>query len=194
MLFTLSLLVSDWGAEFIYLRMELQHESGIKELTNVRRLRPALYAGIVVLILVILPLSQTASLSPIVSSLYFASYGVVVLVIIIFGTYFGWKLSKIFKRIWKKTKVKKFKLFLGKVGDTHGQLLMLQLTKYIWGLDISLICAFVTLVTYSSTNPSGNKWLFLSLQTLLRLCEIGSNELNSIDRFRSNWFVLVVHK
>ena len=97
-------------------RIELQSHSGIRELTNVNKLRPVLFIIVALIVIVIFPLSVMEPLYPsIVPTVYNAAYGVILLILIGLYTFFGWKITKIFKRIYSKTKVPLFKDFLGKV-------------------------------------------------------------------------------
>ena len=97
--------------------IELQQQSGMNELSNVRKLRPILFVIISLSLVIVLPLSIWESISgdTLSTSIYFAGYIVLLLILMILCIRQGWKLTRVFKDIWNRTKVRMFKVFLAKV-------------------------------------------------------------------------------
>ena len=101
-----------------FCRIELQQESGIKELTSVRKLRPLLVTLIFVCGLVILPLAVWDNLTNTVISsvVYNLAFIITFIFFISVSTYNGWKLTKILGKNWRSTQATSaFKIFLQKV-------------------------------------------------------------------------------
>lgn len=99
-------------------RIELQQLSGIQELNNVTKLKPILFAEIGLSAGLLFPIGIADWIlgeNFITGLLYNAIAALMLLSIIVLSGIYGIKLMKIMRRIYKSTKINRFKVFFKKV-------------------------------------------------------------------------------
>jgi len=142
--------------------IELQQMSGIIELTSVTRLKPLLYACIIACVVVIFPVDILRAVyksTPQIGYVYSTFFALNLLIDAILSTVYGIKLMKVTKRIYKSTKISRFKAFLRRI------------TLFIFGINCMFITALVLNLGFIAFDASQYKYIFVGFHLPLRLIE-----------------------
>lgn len=137
---------------------------------NDLRLHPFLITLIALIAAIILPLGIIKSIFQsisILNSVYNAFFIIAFLVLIVVSSVYGIRLIRVFRSLYKSTKVSKFKQFLFRV-IYHTCWTHVQLTLYLLALDTTLLITIATLVLFVIVNARGHKWVYVSMHWILR--------------------------
>jgi len=144
--------------------VELQQLSGIQELRNVSRLRPVLITAAILTAAVIFPIGVVNWIlgenfyAGLVYSVFLA---IEFIVCIIISLVYGIKLMLTMKKLYKSTKIGKFKAFLSRI------------TRYLFFFDASILSVVIALGLYVALDAQNQKWIYYALHFVLRLGEFG---------------------
>lgn len=140
-------------------RIELQQLSGIQELNNVTKLKPILIAEILLSAALLLPIGIADWIlgeNFITGLLYNLIAVLMLLSIIVLSGVYGIKLMKIMRRIYKSTKINRFKVFFKKV--ELNLVMTRQITYYLFAFNIALSLSILVLVAYTALGAQSRKW------------------------------------
>jgi len=142
--------------------IELQQMSGIVELISVTRLKPVLIGCIIACVVVIFPIDIIRAIyrdTTAIAFVYSAFFALNLLIDAILSTVYGIKLMKVTKRIYKSTKISRFKAFLRRI------------TLFIFGVNFMFVVGLVLNVAYIAFDAVHHKYLFVFLHMSLRIIE-----------------------